>query len=123
MRIKQRYDDFRVKERIRLPITERGAYAYYRVEKRGVPTTTVRDAMAAKLKVTPSALTFPALKDASAIAIQYASVRKRGPEEIKGKGFVAQRIHWGRRSLRPSDLRGNEFLIVLRDLGEAEVQR
>ncbi|MBN1875527.1 MAG: tRNA pseudouridine(13) synthase TruD [Anaerolineae bacterium] len=117
MRIKRLYEDFRVEERLRFPSgDQRGAYAYYRIEKRGVPTTDVRNAMAAKLKVTPSALAFPALKDASAIAVQYASVRKRGPEEITGEGFIAQRIQWGRRALRPSDLLGNDFVVVLRDL-------
>ncbi len=123
MRIKRVYEDFRVEERVEFPVSERGAYAYYRVEKRGVPTTEVRNEMAARLKVTPSALAFPALKDASAVAIQYASVRKRGPEEIRGQGFVARRILWGRRALRPTDLLGNEFRVVLRDLGKEEAER
>ena len=69
-----------------------------------------------RLKVTPSALVFPALKDASAVAVQYASVRKRGPEQLKDKGFVAQRVQWGPRALQPKDVEGNRFTVVVRDL-------
>jgi len=121
MRIKRVPEDFRVEEEIALPGGERGAYAYYRVEKRNLSTLAVRDRLAARLKVTPSALVFPALKDASAEAVQYASVRKRGPEQIKDRGFMAQRVRWGSRSLRPKDVLGNRFSIVVRDLAQEDV--
>ena len=120
MRIKRVPEDFRVEEEIALPGGERGAYAYYRVEKRNLTTLAVRDRMAARLKVTPSALVFPALKDASAEAVQYASVRKRGPEQINERGFTAQRVQWGPRSLRPKDVLGNRFSVVARDLAEQD---
>lgn len=119
MQIKRFPEDFRVEEDIVLPENQ-GAYAYYRVEKRGKATLVVRDEMAAKLKVTPSALVFPALKDASMVTVQYASVRKHGPEEIKGSGFVAQRVQWGPRALRPRDLRGNRYTVTLRDLTQTQ---
>lgn len=119
MRIKRAPEDFQVEEHILFP-GERGAYAYYRVEKRAVPTLAVRDMLAARLKVTPSALVFPALKDATAVAVQYASVRKRGAELIEGKGFTAQRVQWGPRALRPRDVQGNRFTIVARDLSEQD---
>jgi tRNA pseudouridine13 synthase len=119
MRIKVRPDDFKVDERIRLP-EGKGAYAYYRVEKRDRTTLAVRDAMAAALKVTPSALVFPARKDNSAVATQYVSVRKRGPALLEGHGYVAERVGWGSRALRPGDLDGNHYTVVVRDLDEAE---
>lgn len=121
MRIKRVPEDFRVEEEIALPGGERGAYAYYRVEKRNLTTLAVRDRLAARLKVTPSALVFPALKDASAEAIQYASVRNRGPDQIKERGFMAQRVQWGSRSLQPKDVLGNRFSVVARDLAEEDV--
>ncbi len=121
MRIKRLPEDFRVEEEINLPGGERGAYAYYRVEKRNLTTLAVRDRLAARLKVTPSALVFPALKDASAEAVQYASVRKRGPDQIKDRGFTAQRVQWGSRALQPKDVLGNRFSVVVRDLAEEDV--
>ncbi|HOU13698.1 MAG TPA: tRNA pseudouridine(13) synthase TruD [Anaerolineae bacterium] len=119
MRIKHIPEDFQVEEHIHLP-GDRGAYAYYRVEKRDMSTLAVRDRLAARLKLTPSMVVFPALKDASAVAIQYASVRKRGPEQIKDKGFVAQRVQWGPRALQPKDVLDNRFTVVARDLSAEE---
>lgn len=121
MRIKVLPEDFRVEERICLP-GDSGAYAYYRVEKEGLTTLAVRNAMAERLKVTPSALVFPALKDKAAVTVQYASVQKRGPDELHGKGFAAQRIGWGPRALRTRDLNGNVFCIVVRDLAQEEAE-
>jgi len=118
MRIKQLPEDFQVEEQIAWP-GDTGPFAYYRVQKRGLTTVAVRDAMAARLKVTPSALVFPALKDKAAVTVQYACVRKRGPEVIRGEGFEATRVGWGPRALRPTDLGGNLFVVTVRDLGDA----
>lgn len=114
MRLKQIPEDFRVEELLELPLSEEGAYAYYRIEKMGITTLAVQNDLASRLKVTPSGLVFPALKDRNAVAVQYASVRKKGPETVSGKGYTAERIGWGSRALRPSDLRGNRFTLVVR---------
>lgn len=119
MRIKHLPEDFQVEEDVVLPEGQ-GAYAYYRIEKSGVPTLAVRDEMAELLQVTPSALIFPAIKDTAVLTTQYASVRKQGPEEIEGKGFVARRVGWGTRALRPKDLSGNRFMLIVRDLSEQD---
>ncbi len=122
MRIKHKSSDFKVEERILFP-GDTGSYAYYKVEKKRVSTTGVRDEMASRLKVTPSALVFPALKDAAAVTIQYASVRKKGPSILKGKGFTAERVQWGPRALRPRDLEKNIFTIVVRDLSKKDAAK
>ncbi len=119
MRIKLKPSDFKVEERILFP-GDQGSYAYYKVEKLSVSTTAVRDEMAAQLNVTPSALVFPALKDAAAVTIQYASVRKKGSSSLKGKGYTAERVQWGPRALRPRDLEKNCFSIVVRDMSKKE---
>lgn len=115
MQIKRLPDDFVVEEHVHLP-GQHGPYAYYRVEKRNLSTLSVRDEMASLLKVTPSYLSFPAFKDRSVVAVQYTSVRKRAPERLEGRGFVAERIAWGSRALRPTDLVGNRYTLTLRDL-------
>lgn len=121
MRIKQLPEDFRVEEQISWPGVS-GPFAYYRVQKRGLSTVAVRDAMAARLKVTPSGLIFPALKDKAAVTVQYACVRKRGPELIRGEGYEATRVGWGPRALRPTDLGGNLFVVTVRDLDEVSAR-
>jgi len=121
MRFKVRPGDFLVEERIRLPRSAEGRYTLYRVRKWGRTTLQVQTAMAAALAVPPSALTFPALKDRNAVAIQFASLQGAGPSELRGEGFVAQRVGWAHRPLRPTDLEGNRFTLVLRDLTPDEV--
>lgn len=122
MRIKHKPSDFKVEERILFP-SDQGSYAYYKVEKKSVSTTAVRDEMAALLNVTPSALVFPALKDSNAVTIQYASVRKKGPKTMNGSGFTAELVQWGPRALRPRDLEMNCFTIVVRDMSKKEAVR
>ena len=122
MRIKHKPSDFKVEEKILFP-GEQGSYAYYKVEKKRVTTTQVRDEMAAQLSVTPSALVFPALKDTAAVTIQYASVRKKGPATLKGKGYKAERVQWGPRALRPRDLEKNCFEIVVRDMTKQDATK
>ncbi len=119
MRLKRLPNDFRVEEIIDLPERE-GPYAYYRVEKRGITTIGVRDALAEKFNVTSSHVVFPALKGKGAVTVQYASIRKKGAELFRDKRFVARRVRWGPRALRPGDLRGNRFRIIVRDLDETQ---
>lgn len=121
MRFKQRPEDFQVEELLRLPQGD-GPYAYYRVEKRALAALDLRTALAARLGLAPADVILPALKDAAAVTQQYVSVRGRGPAQVRGAGFVARRVGWGPRPLRPGDLVGNRFMLMVRDLGEAEAR-
>ncbi|MBN1877111.1 MAG: tRNA pseudouridine(13) synthase TruD [Anaerolineae bacterium] len=121
MYIKRVLDDFQVEEHIHFP-GEQGAYNYYRVEKRNASMRRVREAMAAQLGVTPSAVTFPAPRDMAAVAVQYASVRKHGPLQFQGQGFVAHCVQQGPRALRTKDLRGNHFNVMVRHLTKSEAE-
>ncbi|HHE71543.1 MAG TPA: tRNA pseudouridine(13) synthase TruD, partial [Chloroflexi bacterium] len=60
MRLKQIPEDFQVEELIELPLSEEGAYTYYRIKKAGIATLDVQNDLAERLKVTPSGLVFPA---------------------------------------------------------------
>lgn len=121
MRIQRRPKDFQVEELVNFP-GERGAYAYYRVEKHGISTAAVQEALARQLKVTPSALTFITSKSAAHTAIQYASVRKRGAETLTGERYTARRVQWGPRALQARDLSGNCYTVMLRNLTPAQAE-
>ncbi len=121
MRYRVLPEDFQVEEMIRLPRVDRGPYTLYRVRKVGRTTLEVQANLARALGRPRSEVHFPALKDRLAVAWQHASVRGDGPERLRDKGWSAQRIGYARRPLRPSDLRGNRFTAVLRDLAPAEL--
>ncbi len=122
MRLKARPGDFRVEELIELPRGP-GRYTYLRVEKRGIPTLAAQILLARELGVSPKEVFFPALKDAHAVAIQYASVagRVEGPVELPG--VRAEAVGKGPRRLSTADLRGNRFRLVVRDLADDEAER
>lgn len=108
---------------MQLPLRSRGPYALYRVCKRERTTLEVQAELAARLGVPQRAVTFPALKDREAIAVQMAAVRGRGPARIRGRGFEAVRVGEADRPLRPSDLQGNRFIVRLRELDDLEIER
>ena len=122
MRIKTTPEDFRVEEQVRLPLDRGGAHTLYRVRKRAATTMEVAAGMAQALGRPPSDVRFPALKDRVAVSVQHATVRGSGPARIVGEGFVAERIGRASRPLRPSDLQGNRFVVVVRDLALAEAE-
>ncbi|HID86524.1 MAG TPA: tRNA pseudouridine(13) synthase TruD [Anaerolineae bacterium] len=122
-RFKVQPDDFVVEEQARLPLAPTGAYTLYRVRKRGLTTLEVGARMAAMLGLRSSDVLFPALKDKDAVVLQYASVKGHGPSHLEGTGFSAERVGRSTRPLRPGDLAGNRFTIVLRDLAPQEIPR
>jgi len=115
--------DFQVEEIVRFPRVGGGAYTLYAVHKVARTTLEVQAALAQAVGCPLSAVHFPALKDRQAVALQYASVRGEGPEEVRGRGWSARRVGRAGRPLRPSDLRGNRFTVVLRDLAEGNAAR
>lgn len=122
MRTRVVAEDFYVEEQIALPPSPGGPFTLYRVRKRNLTTLEVQARLAHALRRPPSALTFPALKDRQAIAVQYATLRGDGPARLEGAGFTAERVGRTERPLTPSDLLGNRFELVLRDLSEAEAE-
>jgi tRNA pseudouridine13 synthase len=123
MQYKVRPGDFVVEERIHLHLTPKGAFAIYRVHKRGVTTLSVQAQMARALEVAQSDVVFPALKDKDAVATQHAAVRGVDCPQVAGDGFEACLLGHSLRPLAPSDILVNHFTVVLRDLSGKEVTR
>src|SRR5438105_2551713 len=131
MRIKATPEDFIVEEEIRLPLAEHGNYVLYRISKRALNTLDVQEQLAAALHVGKERIAFPALKDKEALATQYASVlapKATAPPRLSQSydsvdaRFEAERVGASARALEPSDLAGNLFTIVVRDLALEEAQ-
>ena len=131
MRIKAQPEDFIVEEQIRLPLAHDGKFVLYRVSKRGLNTLDVQEQIAAALHIGKERIAFPALKDKEALATQYASVlapqvaaplRLNNSHASGEARFEAERVGAAARALQPSDLTGNLFTIVVRDLALDQAQ-
>jgi len=120
MRYKVKPEDFQVEELIQLSVSKGGRYSIYRVEKRNATTMAVRARMARALGKSHSDVIVPAFKDKDAVAIQHVAVRGGGPRSLSGDGFEAERLGYSERPLKPTDLLGNRFTLILRDLSDQE---
>lgn len=114
MIFKARPEDFIVKEILKVTPQPSGPYALYQLTKKGISTLQAHARLASAMKVRPSAIVFPGLKDRKAIASQYFSLKGRGPDEINGPGFKAKLVGFFHRPLSPEDLQANEFTLTLR---------
>ncbi len=121
MKLKARPEDFRVEELIELP-RGRGPFSYFRVEKKGIPTMAAQVLLARELGVSPRDVFFPALKDAHAVAIQYASVKGARKDRVELPVLRAEAVGRGPRRLSTKDLAGNSFRLVVRDLSQGEAE-
>jgi tRNA pseudouridine13 synthase len=120
VRIKVVPGDFVVEERADLQLVVQGPWAVYAVRKVGLTTLETQTRLAAELKLSRQQVIFPALKDKESVSVQYASLPAGAPEAIAGEGWRAQRLGQRLRPLAASDLRGNAFVLIVRDLDAAE---
>jgi tRNA pseudouridine13 synthase len=116
MQIKQAIDDFAVEEILISPLASTGDHTVYRVVKRDVTTFQVQAHLASELGVGQSAVAFAALKDRRANVVQYLSVPGSMPAAVEGPGYRATLAGRMDRPLRPTDLAGNRFSLMIRDL-------
>lgn len=138
MRLKTRPHDFVVEEVLRLPPPDRaGAYAIFRLRKRGLSTFEAAARIAALFKVPPREVQFAGLKDKRAAAAQLVSVRLEGREvprvaQLRGtagpqateapeRGIALELVHRAARSIAAEDIIANRFALTVRDLAPEEV--
>ena len=126
VRIKTIPEDFRVEERLSVQPKARGPYALYRVEKRNITTLEAVQKLSRLLKVKPSAIVFPALKDKVAVAIQHCTVKAPArsiPREIKNASISAELLGYLEHHLSPRDLAENKFIVTVREIPGEEAVR
>jgi tRNA pseudouridine13 synthase len=121
MKLKRQPEDFQVEEQISL-VAAGGSFALYRLTKQSIGTPEAVDVVAQRWKLPPNQIAFAGLKDKHALTRQFLTIHngpKRGMAqsnlELEYVGQVARPIH-------ASDITGNRFEIVIRDLTDEDVQ-
>jgi len=120
MKIKQKPEDFQVKEAAEIPFVEGGRYAVYLLRKRSVNTLDAVADVARACGVPRAAVAFAGLKDRHAVAWQHVSVAGGPSGPLRGGAFEARFLGRSDRPVGPDLLLGNEFRIVVRDLTRAQ---
>ncbi len=115
--VKESCDDFVVEEVPLFDLSGEGEHLYVSVTKRGLATLEAVKQLARAIGVAPAKFGYAGLKDRQAIATQVFSIHTgdelpRAAYEVPGLT-----INWAvrhRHKLRPAQLRGNRFKLVLR---------
>src|SRR6516165_1681848 len=122
MKVKQRPEDFQVEELTDVAPAEQGAFAFYRLEKRGWSTPDALAAVRRRWKIEPRRLSYGGLKDRHAATVQYLTIF-RGPRRgLKHHAITVQYVGQLPHPYTSSDIRANRFRIRLGDLTSAEVE-
>ena len=120
-KLKQKYEDFIVKEKIKLLKVKKGNYGYYLLRKRNWSTLDAIEKIASKLGINSKFIGLAGNKDKWAITEQYISiykVDKARVENLEIKDIGLKFIGYGKDKINLGSLEGNEFDIIIRNLEE-----
>jgi tRNA pseudouridine13 synthase len=117
--IRTQVEDFIVEEEPAYEPCGEGEHTYVRIEKRGISTFDVINAMAAELDVSRQTISSAGLKDTHAVARQTLSLHFVDPDAVRDLEIENVKVLWvskHKNKLRPGHLRGNHFTIRIRDV-------
>jgi tRNA pseudouridine13 synthase len=122
MKLKCVPEDFCVEEQTAL-VADGGAYALYRLSKRGLGTPEVVEAISRRWKIGRGQISFGGLKDRHAVTVQHLTIHCGPRRNLKQTNFEVAYLGQCSRPFGSKDIAANRFTMVLRDLGEADARR
>jgi tRNA pseudouridine13 synthase len=115
MKLKQQPDDFQVEEIT--PVTpSEGAYALYRLEKRGWSTPDALAALRRRWRIEPRRIAYGGLKDRHAATVQYLTIFHGPRRNLRHHDIALQYLGQVATPYTSKDIQANRFRLTLRDL-------
>jgi len=121
MKLKCQPSDFQVEEQIGLA-TGRGPFGLYRLTKHSLGTLEALDAIGRKWNLPQQRVALAGLKDKHASTSQFVTIHNGPRRGLAQTHFQLDYVNQVERPIHASDITGNRFQIVVRDLSEAETQ-
>ena len=124
MRIKENPEDFIVREIDDLKINNKGKYLYFLLKKKNYNTLDALKRIAATLHAPIKWFNFAGNKDKKAVseqAISIENIKKENVEKLKLKDIELSLIGSGDERVYLGNLKGNEFIIKVRDITREEL--
>ncbi len=115
MKVKQQPDDFQVEEITALSPSE-GAFALYRMQKRGWSTPDALAALRRRWRVEPRRISYGGLKDRHAATVQYLTVFHGPRRNLRHHDISVQYLGQVAAPYTSRDIQANRFRLTLRDL-------
>lgn len=123
MKLKCTPEDFQVDERTEFPTSPEGSFALYRMTKRGLTTPDAIDAVARRWKLDRQRISYGGLKDRHALTSQFLTIFRGPRRELVQTNLSLKYLGEATRPYKPTDIAGNRFGLVLRDMSEEELAR
>lgn len=120
MKLKRIPEDFQVAEQIALKPTG-GPFTLYQLTKQSLGTREAIDAVARRWNVPPRCIAFAGLKDRHALTRQYVTIDGGPRRGMAQTNLELEYVGQAPRHVHASDITGNLFQIVLRDLTAEEL--
>jgi tRNA pseudouridine13 synthase len=120
MKLKQQPEDFQVEELTDLTPTDQGAFALYRLEKRGWTTPDALAAVRRRWKLDLRRLSYGGLKDRHAHTVQYFTVFRGPQRRLTHHSITVAYLGQVPQGYTSKDIRANRFRITLRAMTDAD---
>jgi tRNA pseudouridine13 synthase len=122
VKLKCQPDDFQVEELVSLRAGS-GTFGLYRLTKSNLGTLEAVDAVGHKWRLDPRSFAFAGLKDRHAQTRQYITIADGPRRGLSQTNLEVEYLGQCERPIHASDITGNRFSIVLRDLAPDELAR
>jgi tRNA pseudouridine13 synthase len=123
MKLKQLPEDFQVEELTDVVPTEQGAFALYRLEKRGWTTPDAIQAIRRRWRLDLRRVSYGGLKDRHAHTVQYLTIFQGPRRKLTHHDVTLVYLGQVREPFTSRDIRANRFQVTLRDLSATDVTR
>src|SRR5687768_3666665 len=123
MKVKQQPEDFQVEELTDVVPAGQGAFALYRLEKRGWSTPDALAAVRRRWRIEPRRLSYGGLKDRHALTVQYLTIFHGPQRGLRHHDVTVSYLGQVPRPYTSDAIRANRFRLTLRALTQDEVAR
>ncbi len=121
MKVKQQPEDFQVEELTDATPAGSGAFAFYRLTKRGWSTPDALAVVRRRWQIEPRRLSYGGLKDRHAVTLQYLTIFHGPRRDLRQQGITLEYLGQLPRPYESADIRANRFRVTVRSLGAGQV--
>src|SRR5688572_18727836 len=123
-RIKQRSEDFRVRELLADGVSgPEGRWRVYQVIKRRLTSIEAAERLADLAGAQTGDVSMAGMKDRQGVTVQHMAIEGGRQVSWRGEELRVESVGFARGPLTPKDSTGNSFEIVVRGLDRAEIDR
>jgi len=122
VKLKRLPEDFQVDELTKVTPTS-GEFALYQLTKQSIGTPEVISSVVERWKIPRRRISYGGLKDKHALTTQFVTVHHGPKKPLSQKSFELLYLGQVSRAFTASDIEGNRFTIILRDMTTEEVEQ